>query len=196
MTFGKSFDPYIPPGNTDKEPSLSPALHSLDCSPSGRRMRCGLVRGCSTSSWTCREKDAGLVARDAHTSFFFFFFFKWAFSGQECTVLGLPCAGGVAGRRGQLQSGLSLLHLLLLYPSPPFPGVSYRSLFLPLRTVSGSRSTSLGPQAEAQGWDITVREALWVKLNPNSLFGAGGFACISNRVPGMWALLKAASGEQ
>lgn len=110
--------------------------------------------------------------------------------------LSLPCAARVAGRRGRLQSRLGLHHLLLLYPSPPFPGVSYRSLFLPLRTVSGSRSTLLGPQAEAQGWEITVREALLVKLNPNSLFGAGGFVCISKKVPVMWALLKAAAGEK
>lgn len=80
--------------------------------------------------------------------------------------LGLPCAAKVAGRRGQLQPGLSLSHLLLLYPGPPFPGLSYRRFFLPPRTFSGL----LGALAEAQGWEITVREALWVKLNPNSLF--------------------------
>lgn len=110
--------------------------------------------------------------------------------------LTLPRAARAAGRRGRPQPALDLHHLLLLYPSPPFPGVSYRSLFPPLRTDSGSRSTLLGPQAEAQGWEMTVREAFWVKLNPNYPFGTGGFVCISEKVPVTWALLKAAAGEQ
>lgn len=34
-----------------------------------------------------------------------------------------------------------------------------------------------------------------MKLNPNSVFGAG-FVFFSERVPVTWALLKAAAGEQ
>lgn len=106
-------------------------------------------------------KDAGLVGWDAHTAFFFFMgFLRPGTHSAPFPGLSLPCAVRVAGKRGWPQSGLGLPHLLLLYPSPPFPGVSYRSLFLPLRTVAGPRSTLLGPQAEAQGWEITVREAL------------------------------------
>lgn len=111
-------------------------------------------------------------------------------------VFGLLCAVRATGRRGQLQSGLSLLHLLLLYPRPPPHRVSYRSLFLPLRTVSGSRSTLLRPQAKAQGGEITEGEDLWMKLNPDSLFGSRGLVYISKKVPIMWTLLKAAAGEQ
>ena len=60
--------------------------------------------------------------------------------------LSWPGAVRVAGRTGRPQAGLSLPPLLLLSPSPPFPGVSYRSLFLPpkVQEVSGSRSTLLG----------------------------------------------------
>lgn len=141
----------------------------------------------------CRACGVGC----SHSLFFFFMgFLRPGMRSALFPGLRLPRAARVAGSRGQPLSGLGLHHLLFLYPSPSSPGFSYGSLFLPLRIVSGSRSTLLGPQAEVQGREITVREALWVKLNPNSLFGAGGFGCISERVPVTWALLKAATGEK
>lgn len=101
----------------------------------------------------------------------------------------LPSQGCIClVQRGQPQPGLCLhLH------SVPIP-LSWGLIQEPFPSSEGCFRIQKHITGAPQGWEITVREALWVKLSPNVLFGAG-FVFFSERVPVTWTLLKAAAGE-